>query len=113
MVLVGAFFLNWTWQAQLAWVAPFGVIWFAGWWRWQRSLHRFEVEDLHFRAREAQAAAERHAQALARGYPPDSPHSPEDWQFEVRYQQRRREEQAAEALSALAQHSLRRPRGRI
>ncbi len=107
--LVATFFLNWSWQAQLGSVAPVGIVWFAGWWRWQRRLDGYELAALGHRIRTESEGERRYGAALAHASAPHGA-SAEDWRFEMRYQQRRCAERRAEAEAALEQ-ILSEPRG--
>jgi len=100
--LIGTFFLNWTWQAQLGSVAPLGLVWFAGWWRWQRDLDRFEVAELEYRIRHEASAVARHRAEVEREQPRGARALSEDPAFEACYRLRRAMERRAEAELALA-----------
>ena len=100
--LLGTFFVNWTWQAQLGSVAPLAIVWFAGWWRWQQQLDRFEVADLQYRIRLEAAAFATHDAAVERARRPGVGAPSEDPAFEACYQRRRALERRAEAEAALA-----------
>lgn len=103
VILIVGFFGNWSWQLQLAWLAPFALVWFAGWWRWQRRLDVYEVTTLNWRIAHEAALAARCASDLERGPPAGAAGSAEDWRFELRYQRRRAEERGAEAAATLAE----------
>lgn len=102
VVLVITFFLNWTWQAQLGAVLPFGLVWFVGWWFYQGALTRFEVAELEATVvREAETAARLRAERVAGGADALARYGA-DWEFEMRYQERRAEERREAAATELA-----------
>ncbi len=101
--LVGTFFLNWSWQAQLGSVAPLGIVWFAGWWRWQRELDRFEVAELEHRIGHETLTVAGYAAAVERAQANGVRPLTDDPRFEECFQMRRAMERRAEAEAALAQ----------
>ena len=71
VVLLVTFFLNWTWQRQLGSVLPFGLLWLAGWWRWQGELGRHENAELVATIRREGETASNLAALRAGGPPAD------------------------------------------
>ena len=99
VVLLVTFFLNWTWQRQLAWVLPFGLVWLVGWWRWQADLGRHENDELLSTIRcEGETAA--NLAALRAGRP--APDGATERDFELRYAERRALERRSAAQAELA-----------
>lgn len=102
VVLVVTFFLNWTWQAQLGAVLPLGLVWFIGWWSYQGALTRFEVAELESAVvREAETAARLRAERALGGAEALARYGA-DWEFELRYQERRADERREAAARELA-----------
>ena len=99
VVLLVTFFLNWTWQRQLGSVLPFGLLWLAGWWRWQGELGRHENAELVATIRREGETASNLA-ALRAGGPPADVAAERD--FELRYAERRALERRAAAETELA-----------
>lgn len=99
VVLLVTFFLNWSWERQLGSVLPFGLVWFAGWWRWQGALARHDSAELAATIRREGEAAAKLAEVRAAGPAPDAA---AERDFELRYAERRALERRAAAEAELA-----------
>jgi hypothetical protein len=98
VVLLVTFFLNWSWERQLGSVLPFGLVWLAGWWRWQGALARYENAELAVTIRREGEAAAKLAELIATRPVPDAA---AERDFELRYAERRALERRAAAEAEL------------
>lgn len=99
VLLLVTFFLNWSWERQLGSVLPLGLVWFAGWWRWQAALARYDSAELAATIRREGEAAAKLAELRAAGPAPDAT---AERDFELRYAERRALERRAAAEAELA-----------